>query len=45
MKGDIKFMAKLTVFFSILVLVAALPLLPASAMAENVVKVGNIIPL
>lgn len=45
MKVDIRLMGKLTVFFSILALVAALPLLPASAAAENVVKVGNIIPL
>lgn len=45
MKVDIKFMRKLTVFFSILAIVAALPLLPISAKAENVVKVGNIIPL
>ena len=45
MKVEFKFMGKLTVFFSILALVAALPLLPATAVAENVVKVGNIIPL
>jgi branched-chain amino acid transport system substrate-binding protein len=45
MKIDIKFMGKLTVFFSIVALVAAIPLLPASAVAQNVVKVGNILPL
>jgi branched-chain amino acid transport system substrate-binding protein len=38
-------MGKLTVFFTIFAFVAVLPLLPASAAAENVVKVGNIIPL
>jgi len=45
MKIDIKFMEKLTVFFSIVALVAVFSLLPAPAAAENVVKVGNIIPL
>ena len=45
MKADIKFVGKLTVFFSIVALVAAFSLTPAQAAAENVVKVGNIIPL
>lgn len=45
MKVDIRLMGKLTVFFTIFAFVAVLPLLPASAKAENVVKVGNIIPL
>ncbi|MGA8181963.1 MAG: ABC transporter substrate-binding protein [Desulfobacterales bacterium] len=45
MKVDSKFMGKLTVFFSTLALVAAFFVLPAPAAAENVVKVGNIIPL
>jgi len=45
MKIDIRLMGKLTVFFTIFAFVAVLPLLPASAAAENVVKVGNIIPL
>ena len=45
MKVDIRLMGKLTVFFTIFAFVAVLPLLPASAAAENVVKVGNIIPL
>ena len=45
MKVDIRLMGKLTVFFTIFAFVAVLPLLSASAKAENVVKVGNIIPL
>lgn len=45
MKADIKFWGKLTVFLAVITLVAAIPFIPAPAVAENVVKVGNIIPL
>lgn len=45
MKADIKFLGKLTVFLAVITLVAAIPFIPAPAVAENVVKVGNIIPL
>jgi branched-chain amino acid transport system substrate-binding protein len=45
MKVNINFFGKLTVFLAIIVLVATVPFTPAPATAENVVKVGNIIPL
>ncbi|MBW2604154.1 MAG: ABC transporter substrate-binding protein [Deltaproteobacteria bacterium] len=45
MKADIKFLGKLTIFLAVITLVVAIPFIPAPAVAENVVKVGNIIPL
>lgn len=45
MKVKINFFGKLTVFLAIIVLVATVTFTPATATAENVVKVGNIIPL